>query len=72
MQKGTVKWFNQGKGFGFISSNGKDYFAHFKAIQSPGYKTLTDGQSVTFIAVENPKGPVAENILIDGSIDGVF
>jgi CspA family cold shock protein len=65
MQKGIVKWFNPAKGFGFIQSEGKDYFAHFKSIQSEGYKSLKDGQHVSFTSVENGKGPVAENIVIE-------
>ena len=59
---GTVKWFNEGKGFGFIESGGKDYFAHFSAIQGDGFKTLNDGASVSFKPVQGPKGPQAEEI----------
>lgn len=47
--RGTVKWFNESKGFGFIESNGKDYFAHFKSIQGDGFKTLSEGASVMSI-----------------------
>ena len=59
---GTVKWFNEGKGFGFLESGGKDYFAHFSAIQGDGFKTLNEGASVSFTPAEGPKGPQAENI----------
>jgi cold shock protein len=60
---GTVKWFNAQKGFGFITGeDGKDVFAHFSQIKSEGYKTLEEGQKVTFDVVEGPKGPQAENI----------
>ena len=65
MVHGIVKWFNEGKGFGFIEANGKDYFAHFRAIQTPGFKTLKDGQKVSFTEGVGVKGPVAENIQIE-------
>ena len=64
-QTGTVKWFNDAKGFGFItpSNGGKDLFAHFKEIQgSGGFKSLAEGQKVEFIAVEGPKGMQATKI----------
>mgnify|MGYP001812185638 CR=1 FL=1 len=62
--KGTVKWFDESKGFGFIErESGSDVFAHFSAISSTGYKTLTDGQEVEFTVTEGPKGPQAENIV---------
>jgi len=62
--KGTVKWFNSDKGYGFITGeDGKDYFAHYSQIQSEGYKTLDQGQAVTFDVVEGPKGPNAANIV---------
>lgn len=62
---GTVKWFNATKGFGFITAeNGNDVFAHFSQIQSDGFKTLEEGQNVTFDVVEGAKGPQAENISI--------
>ncbi|MCB9498322.1 MAG: cold-shock protein [Bacillales bacterium] len=62
--KGTVKWFNSDKGYGFITGgDGKDYFAHYSQIQSDGYKTLEQGQSVNFDVVEGPKGPNAANIV---------
>jgi CspA family cold shock protein len=60
--RGTVKWFNEGKGFGFIESNGTDYFVHFSAIKSSGFKTLREGAAVTFIAGKGPKGPQAEEV----------
>lgn len=62
---GTVKWFNADKGFGFITGeDGKDVFAHFSQIQVDGYKTLTEGQEVTFDVVQGAKGPQAENIMV--------
>ncbi|CUB04226.1 cold-shock protein [Marinomonas fungiae] len=61
---GTVKWFNESKGFGFIEQkSGPDLFAHFSAIVSSGFKTLADGQAVEFIVTQGPKGPQAENIV---------
>lgn len=63
--RGKVKWFNGTKGFGFIESNGKDYFVHFSAIQSKGFKTLAEGTSVLFKAVNGQKGPQAEEVEIE-------
>ena len=64
MANGTVKWFNEAKGFGFITQdNGTDVFAHFSAIQGDGFKTLDEGQEVSFDVVEGEKGPKAENIV---------
>ena len=65
MEKGTVKWFNEGKGFGFIErEDGKDVFVHFSAIQGEeGYKTLTEGDSVEFEVVEDEKGLKAQNVV---------
>ena len=61
---GTVKWFNENKGFGFIErEGGPDVFAHFSAIQSTGYKTLAEGQRVEFIVTDGQKGPQAEQIV---------
>ena len=61
---GTVKWFNESKGFGFIEQeNGPDVFAHFSAIQSDGFKTLAEGQRVSFSVTTGQKGPQAENIV---------
>lgn len=64
MAAGTVKWFNDSKGFGFItpSNGGDDLFAHFSAIQGSGFKTLAEGQQVTFDVVTGPKGQQASNI----------
>lgn len=62
MQEGTVKWFNEKKGFGFISSQGKEYFAHFKEIQESGFKNLIEGEQVLFDPQNALKGPVAKNI----------
>lgn len=62
---GTVKWFNSTKGFGFITGeDGKDVFAHFSQIKAEGYKSLEEGQKVSFDVVEGAKGPQAENITI--------
>lgn len=64
MAEGTVKWFNESKGFGFIEQeNGPDVFVHFSAIQGDGFKTLNEGDKVTFDVVEGAKGPQAANIL---------
>lgn len=61
---GTVKWFNDSKGFGFIEQeNGPDVFAHFSAIQGEGFKSLSEGQKVQFTIVNGQKGPQAENIV---------
>lgn len=63
MKKGTVKWFNAEKGFGFISVPGEDdVFVHFSAIQLDGYKTLEEGQEVEFEVVQGAKGPQAANV----------
>ncbi|SHH52797.1 cold-shock protein [Clostridium grantii] len=60
---GTVKWFNGEKGFGFITTDeGDDVFAHFSQIDKEGYKTLEEGEKVTFNVVSGPKGPQAESI----------
>lgn len=66
MATGTVKWFNDAKGFGFISpeQGGEDLFAHFSAIQSQGFKSLTEGQRVSFDVTSGPKGKQASNIQI--------
>lgn len=62
--KGTVKWFNEAKGFGFIEqAEGPDVFAHFSAIAGNGFKTLAEGQAVEFSVTEGPKGLQAENIV---------
>jgi CspA family cold shock protein len=64
MSTGTVKWFNEAKGFGFISPSdgGKDVFVHFSAIQADGFKTLAEGQSVSYDVEDGPKGPQASNV----------
>ena len=62
-QTGTVKWFNDAKGFGFISrENGEDVFVHFRAIQGTGFKSLQEGQKVTFTVVKGPKGLQADAV----------
>ena len=63
MQKGTVKWFNAEKGYGFIQSeDGEDVFVHFSAIQGEGYKTLEEGAEVEFEVINGAKGPQAANV----------
>ncbi|MDD4439185.1 MAG: cold-shock protein [Tissierellia bacterium] len=63
MKTGTVKWFDSAKGFGFITSDeGNDVFVHFSAILSNGFKTLEEGQKVTFEVVEGARGPQAANV----------
>ena len=65
MNNGIVKWFNNEKGFGFISvEGGDDVFVHFTAIQTDGFKSLEDGQKVSFNIVEGSRGPQAENVTI--------
>lgn len=62
--KGTVKWFNSEKGFGFIArEDGEDVFVHFSAIQTDGFKTLEEGQEVEFEIVEGNRGPQAANVI---------
>lgn len=64
MEKGTVKWFNAEKGFGFIQrENGDDVFVHFSAIQGEGFKSLDEGQRVEFNVVKGQRGPQAENVV---------
>jgi CspA family cold shock protein len=62
-QTGTVKWFNDAKGFGFISrEGGEDLFVHFRAIQGTGFKSLQEGQKVTFVVTKGPKGLQADQV----------
>lgn len=64
MSEGTVKWFNDGKGFGFIEQeNGPDVFVHFSEIQDEGFKTLEEGQKVTFGVSQGQKGPQASKVI---------
>jgi cold shock protein len=64
MAKGTVKWFNESKGFGFITrEDGGDVFVHYADIQTEGFKTLNEGQAVSFEVVDGPKGPKASNVV---------
>ena len=64
MAQGTVKWFNDDKGYGFITPDdgGKDLFVHFSAIQSDGFRTLPEGAKVSYEAEQGPKGPNAANV----------
>jgi CspA family cold shock protein len=65
VQTGTVKWFNESKGFGFIQrAGGSDLFVHFRSIQGSGFKTLAEGQAVSFTEVAGQKGPQAENVVV--------
>lgn len=62
-EKGTVKWFNAAKGFGFLArESGEDVFVHFSAIEATGYRTLEEGASVTFVVKKGPKGLQAEQV----------
>ncbi len=64
MVEGTVKWFNDAKGFGFIEQDGgKDVFVHHSAIQAQGFKSLEENARVSFEVIDGPKGPYAENIV---------
>jgi CspA family cold shock protein len=64
MSEGTVKWFNDAKGYGFIAQkNGSDLFVHHSGIKSEGFKTLNEGAKVVFDIVDGPKGPAATNVV---------
>lgn len=64
-QTGTVKWFNDSKGYGFIQrENGGDLFVHYRSIAGTGHKTLKEGQQVSFIEVQGQKGPQADNVIV--------
>ena len=64
MVKGTVKWFNAAKGYGFLSQeDGKDVFVHFSSIQGEGYKSLNEGDAVEFEVTDGPKGPQASSVV---------
>jgi cold shock protein len=66
MEKGTVKWFNESKGYGFISrDSGEDVFVHFSAIQGGGFRNLQEGQAVEFEVVKGPKGFQASNVVVE-------
>ncbi len=63
MAQGTVKWFSEKKGYGFISQeDGQDIFVHFSSINTPGFKTLTEDEQVSFDVEESDRGPVAKNV----------
>jgi len=65
MEQGTVKWFNDAKGYGFLSRpNAEDVFVHFSAVQSSGFRSLSEGQAVQFEVVKGPKGLQAENVQV--------
>lgn len=68
MKNGTVKWFNDSKGFGFITPDdgGKDVFVHFSAITADGFRSLAEGQQVSFLVEDGAKGPQATNVTLQG------
>lgn len=65
MENGVVKWFNEEKGYGFITGNGKDYFIHFKEIVSEGFKSLKHGQHVSFKPEMTQKGLIATSVIVE-------
>ncbi|NIM70494.1 MAG: cold shock domain-containing protein [Xanthomonadales bacterium] len=69
MTTGTVKWFNEAKGFGFITpaDGGSDVFVHYSAIQGDGFRTLSEGQQVSFNVEQGPKGPQATNVTTEAA-----
>ena len=69
IEKGVVKWFDNERGYGFINSGNQDYFVHFKSIESNGYKTLLEGQAVTFNPVKSQKGWTAQSVRIESGND---
>jgi len=71
-QKGVVKWFNAERGYGFVGSDGVDYFIHYKEINSPGFKTLKEGQHVRFMPFLSPKGQVAKDLHIENGDEPWF
>ncbi len=64
MQSGVVKWFNDKKGFGFIESNGEEYFLHFSEIKGTGFKTIADGEKVEFVPRKGNKGMEASEVVV--------
>ncbi len=69
-QSGTVKWFSDEKGYGFITpESGDDFFVHFRAIQGNGFKSLKEGQRVTFVAVEGKKGMQADEVMAEAEAE---
>ncbi|MFO7947452.1 MAG: cold-shock protein [Armatimonadota bacterium] len=71
MPTGTIKWFNDSKGYGFIErDDGEDVFVHYSAISGEGYRTLNEGDTVEFDVEEDEKGPRAENVVVTGQAEG--
>ena len=64
MINGTVRWFNDSKGFGFVEADGKDYFIHFKEINMDGYKSIKEGDKVSFEPSTSPKGVIATKLVL--------